>query len=258
MKVLAIMGSPRKADSYGITRLIEEGLGKRAAVEFKYFFLKDAHLEFCRGCCVCFARGEDSCPVKDDARAIREEMLASDGVVLASPVYAHQVTARMKNFIDRFSYLFHRPCFFDKAAVVLATTGGTGLSEVLRYLDMTARGWGFQVVHKVGVMAPAFEHSPRYKAKVTADIDACARKLCEAMKTKARSAPGVFDLTFFRLMRAKMLAVKDYFPCDYNYWQQRGWLEKDYYLDLPINPFKDLFARLMELLVMKAAKRKTH
>ena len=51
--------------------------------------------------------------IKDDALMIREEMLNADGLIFVSPVYAHQVTALMKNFIDRFAYVLHRPCFLD-------------------------------------------------------------------------------------------------------------------------------------------------
>jgi len=40
----------------------------------------------------------------------------------------------MKNFIDRFSYIFHRPRFFDKKALLLSTTGALGLKEIFDYL----------------------------------------------------------------------------------------------------------------------------
>jgi len=49
MKILAIMGSPRKRDSYQITRVVEEKLNALEKVEFKYLFLKEVNLEYCRG-----------------------------------------------------------------------------------------------------------------------------------------------------------------------------------------------------------------
>jgi multimeric flavodoxin WrbA len=59
-------------------------------IEFEYLFLMDFNLEMCRGCFSC---------VKN-----------------MSPVYCQNVTGLMKNFIDRLSYLFHRPRFFSQKA----------------------------------------------------------------------------------------------------------------------------------------------
>ncbi|MDI6856680.1 MAG: NAD(P)H-dependent oxidoreductase [Candidatus Thermoplasmatota archaeon] len=61
-------------------------------VEFKYLFLKEINLEFCRGCGDCMAKGEEFCAIKDDAPAIKKEILSSDGVIFVSPVYINQVT----------------------------------------------------------------------------------------------------------------------------------------------------------------------
>ena len=76
---------------------------------------------------------------------IREEMLNADGLIFVSPVYAHQVTALMKNFIDRFAYVLHRPCFLDKAALIISTTELTGLEDVL---DSTKSNFPVIIDHK--------------------------------------------------------------------------------------------------------------
>jgi len=256
MKILAIMGSPRKGDSYQITKVFEEKLNALEKVEFKYLFLKEVNLEYCRGCCVCMAKGEDFCPAKDTTLKIREEMLNSDGVVFVSPVYAHQVTALMKNFVDHFSYVFHRPCFFDKVAMVISTTGGSGLKEVLSYLEMTARGWGFYVIHKLGVIAPAFQYAPEYRNKLMNEIDEVARKFFEAIKTKRRPSPDIYDLIFFRAIRLKIKHTQKYFPCDYRYWKEKGWIDKDYYTDTQINIFKKLYAWFVEKQIEKGIRKK--
>jgi len=117
---------------------------------------------------------------------IREEMLNADGLIFVSPVYAHHVTALMKNFIDRFAYVLHRPCFLDKAALIISTTELTGLEDVLDYLEFAARLWGFHV---------------------------------------------------FEAMEVKIQFHQKQFPCDYRYWQEQGWLNKDYFLDTRINIF---------------------
>ena len=194
IKVLAIIGSPRKGDSYRITKLVEKRLKSLRDVEFKYLFLKDANLEFCLGCNNCMAKGEEFCPIKDDALTIRDEMLNSDGVIFVSPVYINQVTGLMKNFLDRFVYLLHRPRFFDKSAMVISTTIGSGLKEVLGYLELNARLLGFYV-HKLGVIAPTRRYTPKYKNKITSEIDKASRKFFEAIKTKRRPSPNLHEKT---------------------------------------------------------------
>ena len=87
---------------------------KLGDVKFEYLFLQDTHLEMCRGCFNCVSRGEEFCPLKDDREDIEKRILEADGVIFASPVYCQMVSGLMKNFIDRFAYLFHRPVFFQQ------------------------------------------------------------------------------------------------------------------------------------------------
>src|SRR5512145_3330087 len=131
MKVLVIMGSARKGNTYRATKKIEESMQSIGNVEFEYLMLKDASLSQCSGCCTCFGKGEDHCPNKDSAHIIEQKMHAADGVIFATPVYGMNVSALMKTFIDRFSYIFHRPRFFDKKALLLTTAGVLGNKEVL-------------------------------------------------------------------------------------------------------------------------------
>ncbi|AAM07698.1 flavodoxin family protein [Methanosarcina acetivorans] len=117
MKVLVIMGSPRKCNTYQAAKKIEEFMQPMGGVEFEYLMLKDAIFSQCRGCLVCFSEGEDHCPCKDDTPIIEQKMHAADGVIFATPVYGMNVSALMKTFIDRFSYIFHRPRFFYKKSL---------------------------------------------------------------------------------------------------------------------------------------------
>ena len=76
--------------------------------------LSDYDIGVCRGCKSCTNRGEERCPLKDDRDVLIEKMMASDGVVFASPNYSFQVSAIMKIFLDRLAFLFHRPRFHGK------------------------------------------------------------------------------------------------------------------------------------------------
>ncbi|HEX3045611.1 MAG TPA: NAD(P)H-dependent oxidoreductase, partial [Bacillota bacterium] len=213
-------------------------------VEVKYLYLSDIDLGFCHGCLACIDKGEELCPKRKLTAAIEAELTAADGVILAAPVYAHQVTALMKNFMDHFAYFFHRPRFFDKTALVLSTTGGSGLKETLGYLKFTATGWGFNVIGSLGVISSFFNKeadinktagcgkAAKYRTQKLREIDAIATQMIKGMKTGERKAPGSYELMLFRGMRYKAR----YNPCDSKYWEAKGWFSERYYVKGPVNP----------------------
>lgn len=83
--------------------------------------------------------GGEKCPNRDDAPAIEQKMREADGVIFASPVYGMNVSGLFKLFVDRSCYIFHRPRFFDKKALLLTTAGALGVKEVLSYLALVAQ-----------------------------------------------------------------------------------------------------------------------
>jgi len=86
MKVLVIMGSPRKGATYRATEQIKEVLQSRGTVDFEYLMLNDVDLSHCRGCFICFVKGEEHCPIKDEGQSIEKKMHDADAVIFASPV----------------------------------------------------------------------------------------------------------------------------------------------------------------------------
>jgi len=100
MKVLAVLGSPREGDSFGLTQRVENHLKKLGDYEVAYLWLKDTDLGFCRGCYACLTTGEERCPAEGDVKAIQQRLLSADGVIFASPVYAMSVTAMIPNLIN--------------------------------------------------------------------------------------------------------------------------------------------------------------
>ena len=62
-------------------------------------------------------------------------MMDADGIIVASPVYAMNVTALLKNFLDHTAYFYHRPEFFTKKALVVVSTAGAGQKDVAKYIE---------------------------------------------------------------------------------------------------------------------------
>jgi multimeric flavodoxin WrbA len=123
MKILTIMGSPHNGNTLEKIKKIENKLIGYDDVEFEVINLKDIELKPCKGCFICFIKGDNSCPIKDDKSEIFKKMDEADGVIFASPVYSMHVSYHMKLFIDRFSCTFHRPRYFGKYAISVAVPG---------------------------------------------------------------------------------------------------------------------------------------
>jgi multimeric flavodoxin WrbA len=245
LKVLAIIGSPRKGNTYKIVQQIEEHMKKCGDdIVFQYVFLKDAHLEMCKGCFACLSKGENFCPIKDDMTKIKEEMLSADGVILASPGYVFTVSALMKNFIDRLAHVCHRPCFFGKYVMVVTTSCGGGIPETLKYLEDTARTWGFTFASKLGVMQhPAVKPSE----KTMAAIEKSSKEFYTFINLKKTATPRLRDLLQFRIMKVNAMESRSHFASDYDFYKDR----KDYYTDVKINILKNKLAQFLEKLILK-------
>lgn len=89
MRILALVGSYRKnGNTDQIVRLIVRQLDRLAAqnheeLQVETIYLGRQDIFPCRGCRVCFDRGEDCCPCRDDLLAIKASMKAADGILVA-------------------------------------------------------------------------------------------------------------------------------------------------------------------------------
>jgi len=130
------VGSGRKQRglTYAATRRFLDNLESYGDVQGEIVFLSERNLGLCRGCKACFLRGEERCPLNDDRDLLIEKMMASDGVVFASPTYSFQVSAIMKAFLDRLGFAFHRPRFHGKAFTGIVAQGFHGGGKIEKYL----------------------------------------------------------------------------------------------------------------------------
>lgn len=256
MKILAIIGSPRKGNTYHAVKKVEETMQSMGDIEFEYLMLKDTGLSQCRGCFVCFTKGEIYCPCKDNAPDIEQKMHSADGVIFATPVYGMNVSALMKTFIDRFSYIFHRPRFFDKKALLLSTTGALGLKEVLDYLKLVASVWGFEVSFQVGIVTPPGQISRKREQENNQKLEKTALVFYDSFH-KERFSPGLKDILIFRGQKTSFGEPGLSSPADYAYWKEKGWLNPGtkYYVDVPVNPAYNAIGRISEKMLKRKIRK---
>lgn len=104
VKITALNGSPRRN---GNTETLLDAFlngAKKAGAEVTKIRLSDIEFKNCKGCNACHKKGV--CILNDALTPIFDEIMSSDILVLASPIYSMTVTAEMKAFIDRGQFLW--------------------------------------------------------------------------------------------------------------------------------------------------------
>ena len=102
MKILVLNGSPKKekSDTLCITRAFLAGMREVGDQQVHMLHAIDLHIEYCTGCFTCMHNG-GTCIHEDDMKAILEEILASDLLILSFPLYCYGMPAPLKAIIDR-------------------------------------------------------------------------------------------------------------------------------------------------------------
>jgi multimeric flavodoxin WrbA len=240
MKIIAIMGSPKgKGSGYKIVKMVEDRMKAMGDIEFTYLFLKDADLKPCIGCYNCMAKGEDKCPLKDDRAAIEQKLLAADGVILSSPVYVSNVSWLMKNFIDRFAYLNHRPRFHRQRVLTVVNMAGTDKKGALSALKIALGGArGARILHELAIATSPWLQTERAVAKKERAIDAAAKKFYRACLDTSLPSPTFKSHMDFLIMQKLGFECRQYLPADYGFYKGRT-----YYFDTSVKPIKAAAAK---------------
>ncbi|MCX7748085.1 MAG: flavodoxin family protein [Clostridia bacterium] len=249
MKVIAIMGSPRRGNGYKIVQDIEEQLKFIGDIDFKYIFLSDIDLKMCKGCFICFSKGEDFCPLKDEKANIEKEIILSDGIILCSPGYAWNVSGLMKNFIDRFAYSLHRPKFF-KQSLMLVANGGAGVNKTIKALSLTLGG--SKKVCELPITATPYISTKDYSEKVARNIKRSAKKFYNSMANDSHKSIELGSVIWFRLFKKMASISKETIPADYEYYKEK----KKYFFETNINPVKSIIADLIACIAVWSLSKK--
>jgi multimeric flavodoxin WrbA len=236
-KVTAFVASARKKHTYNAVAQFLSNLQSMGDVEIEIVRLSDYRIEICRGCKVCCDKGEELCPLKDDRDVLIAKMMASDGVVFASPNYSFQVSGMMKVFLDRLGFAFHRPRLFGKTFTSIVAQGIYGGRKIVSYLDFVGNGLGFNTVKGscITTLEPMTEKQQR---KIDRALVALARRYYARLEKPSHPVPTLIQLMFFRLGRTKMrLELDDSFR-DYTYYKGKGWFESDFYYPTRLGSLK--------------------
>ena len=236
MKYLIINGSPRKKNTWNIVRHVEENLDG----EFEEIHLIKHKIPMCNGCFKCFEEGESECPHFEYLNPIVEKIEECDGLIITSPVYALNVSGLLKNLFDHTAYIYHRPQFFDKKALIVVSTAGAGQKNVAKYIDETLRHWGFNKNYKLAFALGGREH---FEAKEISKINRTSQKFRMDVESKKLHSPKFMDLIFYNAWRA--LAQSDNpNKTDQEYWENSDLANHEFAPIVKLNIIKRICGKI--------------
>ena len=232
MKIVSIVSSFRKnGNTERLVELVEEEILLSAGeanvpVEIERISLAHHDIQSCRGCRICFDRGEESCPLKDDLLLIRDKIAEADGIIMASPVYVEDINGIMKNWIDRMAFNCHRPAFAGKVAVLLTTSGVGSSNHALNTMNKALGTWGFHIAGKGKFRTGALMKSDEMKTLYHKKIKSLSGSLLNALKLNKALKPSFYSLIVFKVQQKYWQKAVNYRDTvDFAYWSGKGWLE---------------------------------
>ena len=251
MKIVVFLGSHRKnGNTARVAGLIEEELRRLATrnhepLEIASVYLAHRDIRLCRGCRVCFDKGEEKCPLDDDLLMIRAKMAEADGIVVASPVYVDDVSGTVKNWIDRLAFVCHRPEFAGKCAYLVATVGDSPTGHALRTLSTALRTWGFTIAGQAGFKAGALMKPDELEARYRGKAERIAGRLFHAVRSQGFTRPSFLSLMTFKIQQ-RYWQRNPQDSLDYDYWRRHGWTDprQEFYIRHGASRVKVATARL--------------
>lgn len=240
MKYVIINGSPRRKNTW---KMVEQAK-KNLKGDFEEIHLMKEKIPLCNGCFKCIMEGEEKCPHRDKVMPIVDKIANADGIIIACPVYAMNVTALLKNFFDHTAYFYHRPEFFTKKALVVVSTAGAGQKDVAKYIDETLRHWGVNKVYKI-TYACGGKDSLDLK-----NINEVSHKFGQDVESNKLHNPKLGDIVFFNVWKA-MAFSDNPIKADKEFWFKNDLVNYEFSPKVKLNIFKKLFSKMMFFILKR-------
>ena len=250
MKCLIIHGSSSKKYQWndevieGFTgQLVHEvrsEMERLGGVSFEEMYLRDVNLPYCRGCYLCFSKGEEHCPHAEMHQPIIQKMKDADCLILTSPVYALHVSALVKCFFDLGAYNYHRPSFFTKKGLVISSTAGGMAKKACGYLRDTLMHWGFNRVYTLAVIRRG---AAKPTEKMKNQCKKAARLLHSDVSSGKLRSPSLKRIFFYQLWRGISENKPD--AKDYAYWKESGLIDHEFSPEIKLGFGKRVFGKAL-------------
>jgi len=219
LKIISLVASPKgkKGNTAGLLKHVIKGAEKQGAKIETIYLLGDSVLP-CKACDVCHIKGK--CPQKDEFNVIKDKILDSDGLILASPNYIFSVSAQLKAFMDRCCGVLHLIAFEGKYGASVVTSGGGEEEPIADYMNHFLMTTG---IYSVGSVWATM--SKIYGDEFPDDIKNKAIELGENLvkSWKDKKTSPEFDKSFSSFkdrMRNLINYRKDEWKYEYEHWKK--------------------------------------
>ena len=220
MQVVGINSSPRKKSNTDLLLSTVLTGASDGGCETIHIDLYDYEIEYCKACDTCYKTG--SCVLMDEFPDIHEVLLESDGIILSSPNYINNVTAKMKTLLDRMADTIHCQRLLGKYTAAVSTAGGSGAQEVADYLNQSLFIMGASVVGSVGVNLADGEEIFQKGMDQSYQLGV---QLADAILTKAEYPDQKEGhAAMFERMKQLVSFRKEEWPYEYEYFVNKKWV----------------------------------
>ena len=230
-RVIAINGSSRQVTTHKLLEQIAADLAPHQ-IDVTVISLAGKEIGDCIGCERCI-RKTSTCYQEDAARDILPQLIDADGIILASPVYVMNITGKLKSLIDKTASWVHRPPLVGKPALLVATTGGSGLKETLSYLERVAIQWGAHPTGKIG--RAAMDRAPVSSKELASFV-------WHLNHEPRRYRPSLKQVIYYQVQKVLALKIS---ALDQAYWADRGWDRGHYYYPSRVSWVKRLIGTIV-------------
>lgn len=110
-------------------------------------------IELCSGCMKCVELGKCIKESVDHLQSLKDKMLSADVIILASPVFLHNVNGPMKNFLDRLSLWSYTMPLAGKLALPITVSNTNGNKYVDAYLTYILNSFGAGTLEAMSIKA---------------------------------------------------------------------------------------------------------
>lgn len=174
-RVLAIVGSPRKANTYKLVKAMCDIFEERN-LRTELVFLKDLDIKSCNGCDE-YCGTKKECQVQDDMQTLYPKLKEADALVIGTPTYFWNVSGPLKTFIDRTDPLYVARALKGKIGVAVAVSEVDGQDLAISNISSF---FHLHEMREIGSIAIA-RGSEKVKEEDLEMAKALARKILSAL-----------------------------------------------------------------------------
>jgi multimeric flavodoxin WrbA len=221
MKIIGIQSSPRgkASNTRKLLNAAAEG-AREAGAEVEIVDVTKLNIGFCRGDVSCYRTG--ACFQDDDYAALKDKIVAADGVILSAPNYIDNLPAQLKVVFDRSANFIHEQLLDGKYGCCIATSGSANFGFVLKGMEEFLRKSGGL---KTGELAVAMAHGPAAMEDGVSKAREMGRDLVTAIREKRAYSEQVAAHREWKELFARTVAFnKDHWKHNYDYWVAKGWI----------------------------------